>query len=176
MVRRDSKAEAGCSSKTRKGARRQLRGTRRPRRCSDEGGLSSKRHRHAIIFGLTLNISETDNSLDLDLVRSVAPFFGRRPRTRSSRASRAVVRQWRKIARRLGLSARACDQLARRFVSRAESIVPTDVRDSQPSLLNELSPVEALRRQEGISSNATVRLRSGRTPAARSTPSGADTS
>jgi serine/threonine-protein kinase HipA len=68
-------------------------------------------------FGLTLNISETDNSLDLDLVRSVAPFFRLRAKTADEiiESSRAVVRQWRKIARRLRLSARACDQLAPAF-------------------------------------------------------------
>jgi hypothetical protein len=62
---------------------------------------------------LTLNISEADNSLDLDLVRSVAPFF--RLKTKAAdeiiKSSQAVV-QWPKIARRLALSARACDHMA----------------------------------------------------------------
>lgn len=50
-------------------------------------------------FGLTLNIGETDNSLADELIES----------------SQAVVKQWRKIAGRLGLSARACDRMAPAF-------------------------------------------------------------
>lgn len=67
--------------------------------------------------GLTLNISETDNSLDLDLVRSVAPFFRVTAKTADEiiESSRAVVKQWRKIASRLELSARACDRMASAF-------------------------------------------------------------
>lgn len=66
---------------------------------------------------LTLNISEADNSLDLDLVRSVAPFFRLKARAADEiiKSSQAVVRQWPKIARRLALSARACDQMAPAF-------------------------------------------------------------
>jgi serine/threonine-protein kinase HipA len=68
-------------------------------------------------YGLTLNISETDNSLDLDLVRSVAPFFRLKVKTADEivESSQAVVKQWRKIARRLALSARACDRMAPAF-------------------------------------------------------------
>jgi len=68
-------------------------------------------------FGLTLNIGETDNSLDLDLVRSVAPFFRLKPKTADEliESSQAVVRQWRKIAGRLELSARARDLMAPAF-------------------------------------------------------------
>jgi serine/threonine-protein kinase HipA len=68
-------------------------------------------------YGLTLNISETDNALDLDLVRSVASFF--RVTTKSAdetiERSQTVVRQWRKIAARLALSACACDRMASAF-------------------------------------------------------------
>ena len=66
---------------------------------------------------LTLNISEADNSLDLDLVRSVAPFFRlkRKAADEIIKSSQAVVQQWAKIARRLALSARACDQMAPAF-------------------------------------------------------------
>ncbi len=66
---------------------------------------------------LTLNISEADNSLDLDLVRSVAPFFRVKSKAADEiiKGSQAVVQQWRKIARRLALSARACDQMAPAF-------------------------------------------------------------
>lgn len=67
--------------------------------------------------GLALNVSETDNALDLDLARSVAPYF----RVSASAADeiierfRAVVRQWRRIAGRLAFSARAYDQMAPAF-------------------------------------------------------------
>ena len=66
--------------------------------------------------GLMLNISETDNSLDLDLVRSVAPLFRVKAKTADEiiRSSQTVVKQWRKIAGRLKL-ARACDQMAPAF-------------------------------------------------------------
>ena len=68
-------------------------------------------------FGLALNISDTDNLLDLDLVRSVAPFFRVKAKTADEtiERSRTIVRQWRKIAGRLGLSARACDRMAAAF-------------------------------------------------------------
>jgi serine/threonine-protein kinase HipA len=68
-------------------------------------------------FGLTLNISETDNSFDLDLVRSVAPFFRVTAKTAAEiiDSNRTVVRQWRKIASSLALSTRACDQMAPAF-------------------------------------------------------------
>ncbi len=68
-------------------------------------------------FGLKLNISESDNALDLDLVRSVAPYFrvtGREAAAIIER-SRAIVRQWRRIAAPLGLSAPACDRMASAF-------------------------------------------------------------
>ena len=58
--------------------------------------------------GLKLNISEADNALDLDLVRSVAPYF----RVAANSASeiierqRRVVRQWPVLARKLGIAAR----------------------------------------------------------------------
>jgi len=68
-------------------------------------------------FGLTLNISETDNSLDLELVRSVAPFFRVTTNTADEiiERSQAVVKQWRKIAGRLALPVRACDRMAAAF-------------------------------------------------------------
>lgn len=68
-------------------------------------------------FGLALNISETDNSLDLELVRSMAPFFRVTVKTADDVITRtkAVVKQWRKIAAGLGLSARARDQMAPAF-------------------------------------------------------------
>jgi serine/threonine-protein kinase HipA len=68
-------------------------------------------------LGLTLNISETDNALDLDLVRSVAPFFRLKAKAAGEiiESSQAVVKQWRKIARRLALSTRACEWMAPAF-------------------------------------------------------------
>ncbi len=67
--------------------------------------------------GLALNISESDNALDLDLVRSVAPFFRVSVRAADEiiEGSRAIVRQWRRLAGGLALSTRACDQLAPAF-------------------------------------------------------------
>ena len=58
--------------------------------------------------GLKLNVSEADNALDLDLARSVAPYF----RVSSRRAneiierSQAIVQQWPKIASSLQISQR----------------------------------------------------------------------
>lgn len=67
--------------------------------------------------GLKLNISQSDNALDLALARSVAPYF----RLSSGEAdniitrSQAVVRQWPKIAASLGLSAREQARMAAAF-------------------------------------------------------------
>jgi serine/threonine-protein kinase HipA len=67
--------------------------------------------------GLALNISESDNSCDLDLARSVAPYF----RVNAKAAARIVerfthvVRQWPVIAGHLGLSTRARDRMASAF-------------------------------------------------------------
>jgi hypothetical protein len=68
-------------------------------------------------FGLALNISETDNALDLELVRSVAPSFRVKPKAADKiiTSSQAIVKQWRRIAGRLDLSARACDRMAPAF-------------------------------------------------------------
>lgn len=67
--------------------------------------------------GLRLNISESDNALDLDLVRSVAPYFRVNTRTAEEiiTRSRKVVAQWRRIAGALKLSTRACDRMASAF-------------------------------------------------------------
>jgi serine/threonine-protein kinase HipA len=66
---------------------------------------------------LKLNISEVDNAIDLDLARSVAPYF------RLSMAdvdgiieqSQAVVRQWPKIANKLQIRAREQERMASAF-------------------------------------------------------------
>lgn len=67
--------------------------------------------------GLALNISESDNSCDLDLVRSVAPYFRVAAKTTARIVERfiGVVRQWPTIAGHLGLSARARDRMASAF-------------------------------------------------------------
>jgi serine/threonine-protein kinase HipA len=67
--------------------------------------------------GLKLNVSEADNALDLQLARSVAPYF-RVSRTRADRlieASQAIVRQWPKVARSLRIPAREQQRLASAF-------------------------------------------------------------
>jgi serine/threonine-protein kinase HipA len=67
--------------------------------------------------GLKLNISESDNSQDLDLAKEVAPYF----RLNSERASKIiqemtqVVKRWRKEASSLGITVREQDKMARAF-------------------------------------------------------------
>jgi len=67
--------------------------------------------------GLKLNISEVDNALDIDLARSVAPYF----RVTAAAAEqiierqRGVVRQWPKIAASLQISAREQQRMADAF-------------------------------------------------------------
>lgn len=67
--------------------------------------------------GLKLNISEADNTMDLELVRSVAPYF-RVPLADADEIMercRIVVAQWPGIAARLGLSAREQERMAPAF-------------------------------------------------------------
>ena len=67
--------------------------------------------------GLKLNISESDNSQDLSLVKEVAPYF----RINASRASTIIrevihaVKGWRKEAAALGISTKDQDRMARAF-------------------------------------------------------------
>ncbi len=67
--------------------------------------------------GLKLNISEADNALDLDLVRSVAPYFrvAGKVANETIERSQAVVKQWPKIAARLGVPAREQNRMAPAF-------------------------------------------------------------
>jgi serine/threonine-protein kinase HipA len=67
--------------------------------------------------GLKLNLSEVDNALDLDLARSVAPYFrvSKNTATEVIGRSRAVVKQWPKIASALKLSAREQERMASAF-------------------------------------------------------------
>ncbi len=82
-------------------------------RLSEAYDMNPVPHSH----GLKLNISEADNAMDLDLARSVAPYF----RVSAADADtiiercRSVVVQWPKIASRLGLSAREQDDMAPAF-------------------------------------------------------------
>jgi serine/threonine-protein kinase HipA len=67
--------------------------------------------------GLKLNISEADNAMNLDLARSVAPYF----RVNAKRAneiiarSQTVVKQWTKLAMRLSIPAREQQRMASAF-------------------------------------------------------------
>jgi serine/threonine-protein kinase HipA len=58
-----------------------------------------------VSHGLKLNISEWDNAMDLDLVRSVAPYFRINAKTANSIIGnfQAVVKQWPTIAAQLGI-------------------------------------------------------------------------
>jgi serine/threonine-protein kinase HipA len=67
--------------------------------------------------GLRLNISESDNAQDLDLVTEVAPYFRVKP-TRAREIIGEVVSavlDWRKVARERGLSNSEQDRMARAF-------------------------------------------------------------
>ncbi len=68
-------------------------------------------------YGLKLNISESDNALDLDLVRSVAPYFRITAKAANEiiERNRAIVKQWPKIAARLDISAREQQRMAPAF-------------------------------------------------------------
>jgi serine/threonine-protein kinase HipA len=67
--------------------------------------------------GLTLNISEADNALDLELVRSVAPYFRVAPGVADEVVARmkAVVRQWRTVAAALAIPGHEQDRMASAF-------------------------------------------------------------
>jgi serine/threonine-protein kinase HipA len=82
-------------------------------RLSEAYDMNPVPHSH----GLKLNISEADNAMDLDLARSVAPYF--RVSVADADAiierCRSAVVQWPKIASRLGLSAREQDDMAPAF-------------------------------------------------------------
>lgn len=68
-------------------------------------------------YGLKLNISEADNAIDLDLARSVAPYFRLSIADADEiiQQSQAVVRQWRKIANKLQIRARDLERMASAF-------------------------------------------------------------
>jgi serine/threonine-protein kinase HipA len=67
--------------------------------------------------GLSLNISEMDNSLDLELALSVAEYF-RVPRAKAIKnieLVKSAVAEWRSIAKDVGLSKSEQDRMARAF-------------------------------------------------------------
>jgi serine/threonine-protein kinase HipA len=67
--------------------------------------------------GLKLNVSEADNAMDLDLARSVAPYFRVSKKLADEMVSRsqAVVKQWPKIADALRVRAREQERMAPAF-------------------------------------------------------------
>ena len=67
--------------------------------------------------GLKLNISPADNALDLDLARSVAPYFRVNAQLADAiiERSQAVVCQWPTLATHLGISAREQARMASAF-------------------------------------------------------------
>jgi len=69
--------------------------------------------------GLKLNISEFDNAMDLDLARSVAPFFrvSRDDAAEIIGRQRAVVGQWRVLASRLGISSKEQSRMEEAFLA-----------------------------------------------------------
>lgn len=67
--------------------------------------------------GSRLNVSEADNAMDLDLARSVAPYFRVTAKAANEliERSRAVIGQWPKIAGRLGIPVREQERMASAF-------------------------------------------------------------
>ncbi len=67
--------------------------------------------------GLKLNISDADNAMDLDLARTVAPYFRVPKKTAAEiiERSRGVVAQWPKIAARLRIPAREQQRMTSAF-------------------------------------------------------------
>jgi serine/threonine-protein kinase HipA len=67
--------------------------------------------------GLRLNVSEADNAQEIDLARSVAPYFriGVKDANAIIVQAQAVVRQWPKIAKSLRIPAREQERMARAF-------------------------------------------------------------
>jgi len=67
--------------------------------------------------GLRLNISETDNAQDLDLLRDVAPYWRVKPERADEIIDKVVaaVRHWREVARTKGLSESSIAKMRRAF-------------------------------------------------------------
>ena len=69
--------------------------------------------------GLSLNITEEDNSLDMDLAREVAPFFGVSETNAGAIIGevRDVVSGWRRVASKLGIAREEQEMMAKAFVA-----------------------------------------------------------
>ncbi len=67
--------------------------------------------------GLTLNVTEADNALDLDLAREVASTFRLSPRESSAIIAqiKAAVGRWKPTAAKVGISAQAQKAMASAF-------------------------------------------------------------
>lgn len=67
--------------------------------------------------GLSLNITEEDNSLDMDLAREVAPFFGVSEKNAETIIGEVndVVSNWRRVATELGISREEQERMAKAF-------------------------------------------------------------
>lgn len=70
--------------------------------------------------GLALNIDENDNALDIDLVRSVAPYFRMKHAQAAAIIERIarVIPQWRELAKGLGIKRSEQDEMADAFLTR----------------------------------------------------------
>jgi len=68
--------------------------------------------------GLSLNITESDNSVDMDLAREVAPFFGVPEKDAEAIIGevRDAVRGWRRVASKLGISREEQEMMAKAFL------------------------------------------------------------
>ena len=69
-------------------------------------------------YGLKLNISETDNSLDYDLALSITPYLGIKKDKAEAivKHIKSVVAEWRKVAARYGISNSEQDLLENAFI------------------------------------------------------------
>lgn len=69
--------------------------------------------------GLSLNISENDNSLDLSLAKEVAPYFrvSEKRENEIIKVVKKAVEQWRVVAKKYGISKSELDFMARAFTS-----------------------------------------------------------
>ena len=67
--------------------------------------------------GLSLNITEEDNSLDMDLAREVAPFFGVSEKNAETIIGEVhdAVSGWRRVAKECGISAAEMELMGRAF-------------------------------------------------------------
>lgn len=68
-------------------------------------------------YGLKLNINETDNSLDFDLILSIAPYLGIKQTTASEvvKQIKSVVSSWKTVATRFSIPSLEQDVMAQSF-------------------------------------------------------------